>query len=664
MNEIRVESVYGFERIVAAVLNGNINQAFELSAILAGELDLPNPYLSYQRFSFAKDQIYGSGSPAVRMAALANLKIKPTMTNTDRILTYYRLQYETFTDLFSFMFDAARRIEENFGVSITQLMTGEVLQPIIVSLSAVTTPPEQTSPAVFLATMLYLVSILTGEAKEDAQEALRYAFEVEAYNELVKHGSAVRRPYFQYKAFLYNIMFNEKSKKAREKLAPAIRSLESYSGEKTIRYFYPRMQSYIPFFIVDKNAWYSGTPQQSGSVALYKPDFPHTATEGKPLLAGIYSSTGSGKTTLLNSLTYYAWLHGNFIVRLEIDMRDAMAAQLMALPLNPNHPAYPTLRAQGLEPMGIGINNVISLLVVEKRSDIDLVPSKPTAVDRLLFVENLDAFHLPWERIAAPKRIFALRFTGDIRTSARVFRTVIESFRLWRMKNKSIPTFMGIDEAYTGASSMPSYTYARALGMAAESSTNLMMTARGLGIALYIATQRPKMIVAGVRTQVSHIFAADVGEEKDMDVILSRIPKSSKDREAVESLFQRSEIRSDPYHWFVWVNLLNGQINVIRSAIAPTALEMPSKSSWDQFNDAKFALESWNEVPTLFKDIGTESNPMPIYEPFLPEKERKKRGTTVRPKTPASAEPEEQKEEEDQNGEEGQNENDEFFFKF
>ncbi len=642
MKELRVESVYGFERILTFLVAGQFDQAFKLSGILAGELGLPNPYLSYQRYGYAKAQIYGSAPLGVKMSAMASLHIRPTMTNTERILTYYKLQFETYNDIYSFLYDAARQIEGIFGVNITRLMTGQVLQPILVSLSAVTAPPEGISPNIFIATMLYLISILTGKEKDKSEKALRYAYLSEAYNDLAKNGSMFSRPYYQNKAFMYSIQFSEKANEAREKLMPAIKDLEGYASTRSVRYFYPRMATYFPFFVVDRNAWSSGTPQQSGSIALFRPEFQHTASEGTPLLGGIYSSTGSGKTTLLNSLTYYAWAHNNFVIRLEIDMRDAMAAQLMAIPLSQSHPAYATLRSQGINPSGVGAGNVVSVLVVERRADLDMVPSKPTAVDRLLYVENLDAFHLPWERVVAPKKVFALRFTGDIRTAARAFRTTLESFRLWRMRNKTIPAFMGIDEAYTGASSMPSYTYARALGMAAESSTNLMMTARGLGISLYVATQRPKMIVAGVRTQVSHIFAADVGEEKDIDVILSRIPKSSRDREAVEGLFTRSEIRSDPYHWFVWVNLLNGSINVIRSAVAPAAMEMPGKSSWDQFHDAKLSLETWDQAPTLFGNVGTESNPLPVHEPFLPERDRKKRGYIQRP---PKAEPEEKEDE-------------------
>ncbi|MDG7045600.1 MAG: hypothetical protein JRN32_02135 [Nitrososphaerota archaeon] len=641
MKELRVESVYGFERILTFLVAGQFDQAFKLSGILAGELGLPNPYLSYQRYGYAKAQIYGSAPLGVKMSAMVSLHIRPTMTNTERILTYYKLQFETYNDIYSFLFDAARQIEGVFGVNITRLMTGQVLQPILVSLSAVTAPPEGISPNIFIATMLYLISILTGKEKDKSEKALRYAYLSEAYNDLAKNGSMFSRPYYQNKAFMYSIQFNAKANDARERLVPAIKELEGYASTRSVRYFYPRMATYFPFFVVDRNAWSSGTPQQSGSIALFRPEFPHTASEGKPLLVGIYSSTGSGKTTLLNSLTYYAWIHNNFILRLEVDIRDAMAAQLMALPLPPQHPAYSTLRAQELNPSAVGIENIISVLIIENKADLDLVPNNPTSVDRVLYVENLDAFHLPWERIVAPRKVFSLRSSGNTRTGIRAFRSTLESFRTWRTKNRAIPTFIGVDEAYTGASSMPSYRQARALGMSAESFTDLAMVARGLGISLYLATQRPKMIVAGARTQLSHIFAADVGEEKDIDIILSRIPKSSRDREAVEGLFARSEIRSDPYHWFVWVNLLDGSINVIRSVIAPTSMEMPGKSSWDQFHDAKLSLETWDQVPTLFGNVGTESNPLPVYEPLLPERDRKKRGYIQRP---PKAEPEEDKE--------------------
>ena len=628
---IRVEAIYGYERIVSYVLNGRLDDAFKLADILAGQLGLPNPYLSYQRFQILKSVLYSHLPLGIKFSSLKGIRINPPMTKTNAVLTYYREMLDTYLDFFEFLYNAARKVEDVYGVNITQLMTGQVLQPIIVSLSAVTTPPENTSPDLFMAMMISLIACLTGKEKKSAFETLKYALLEMAYKELSETGPIYRRPEFQSKSLYYSVIFNQTFDSARASLAEAIRSLEEVSTEKYIRYFYPKMITYSPFFIVDRNAWYSGAPQSSGTISLYKPNFPAVATEGKPHSGGIYSSTGSGKTTLLNSLTYYALVNGNFALRLEIDMRDAMTPQLFALPLNQNHPAYTTLRAEGLSPIGLGAENVISLMVVEKKSDLDMIPVKPTAVDRVLYVQSLDAFHLPWERIVAPKKIFAIRYTGDMRSTARIFRTIIESFRVWRMQNKQIPIFVGIDEAYAGAGNMPSYTFARALGMATESSVNLMMTARGLSISLFVATQRPKMLSAGIRTQISHIFAADVGEEKDIEIILERIPKSSKDRESVENLLQQSEIRSDPYHWFIWVNMLQAKIEVIRSAIAPVAAEMPNMSSWDQFNEAKLALESWNSVPTLFNDIGTPTRPLPIYEPFLPERERTKKRKTPTP---------------------------------
>ncbi|MCL4344086.1 MAG: hypothetical protein JRN26_00985 [Nitrososphaerota archaeon] len=626
---IGIESVYGLERIIAQVTEGKVEQAFASSSALAGALELADPYISFTRYQQIKHQCDGSVPKGIALSNLKKLGVEIVgnmryMMHDDVLIMLANEKRNANVDLFEFLYEAARKIEDAYGISVIQLMTGQVLQPVLVSLSGVTTIPEGESPFVFKATMMYLISILTGKAHDEAREMYRLALGVELFGNLARKGYTWMQAPYTNEHLTYLTNFNETEARARNILDPAIKDLETYSGERTVRYSFPLMKQYFPFYIVDRNAWQTGNPQASGTIALYRPEFPHTATEGRALLGAVYSSTGSGKTTMLNSLTYYSLVHGNFAVRLEIDIRDSMSGQLMALPLSQRHPAYPTVKMQGIEPVGIGIENVISLMVVERKSDLDMVPGKPTKADRLLYVENLYAFHLPWERIAAPGKMLALRFS-DLRSTARAYRSMAESLRLWRIKDKRVPTIVSIDEAYQGASSMPSYSNAPALGMAAESSTNLMMTARGLGVALYVATQRPRMIAPGVRTQVSHIFAADVGEEKDMQVILDRVPKGSRDRQAVEMMFEQSQIRADPYHWFIWANLMNAQINVVRSVFPPTGSEMPTMTAWDQFNEAKLSFESWNQVPTLFNDIGTEGRPLPTFDAFLPEKEMKSR---------------------------------------
>ncbi|MDG6927737.1 MAG: ATP-binding protein [Nitrososphaerota archaeon] len=619
---INIESVYGLERIIAEMTEGKVEQAFASSSALAGAIGLADPYIAFTRYGLIRHQFSPSVSVGIALHNLAKLGAKPVFMYDDVQVMLANERLDMHRDLFEFLYEAARKIEEAYGISVIQLMTGQVIQPVLVSLSGVTTIPEGQSPYAFKATMIYLISILTGKAHDEAKELYKLALGVELYETLARKGYTWKRAYYANKYLMYLAQFNETESKARAILGPVIKDLESYSGERTVRYFYPPMKQYFPFYIVDRNAWQSGNPQASGTIALYRPEFPHTATANQALLGAIYSSTGSGKTTLLNSLSYYSLVHGNFVVRLDIDVRDSMQPQLMALPLDRKHPAYPTLKAQGIEPTGIGSDNVISVLVVEQRSDLDQIAWKPTKLDRIIYVEDAGAFHFPWNRIAAPGKLFAMRYVDD-RSTAKAYRTMVESLRMWRIKDRTIPIFVGLDEAYQAASSMASWSNARPFGMASESSTRLMMNARGLGIALFLATQRPKMITGGVRTQVSHIFAADVGEAKDMEVILDRVPRGSRDRQAVETLFEQSQIRADPYHWFIWVNLMTGQINVIRSTFPPTGSEMAGMAPWDQFKEEKLALEDWRQVPTLFNDIGTEKNPLPVYEALLPERELK-----------------------------------------
>ncbi|MCL4343911.1 MAG: hypothetical protein JRN26_04745 [Nitrososphaerota archaeon] len=621
---INIESVYGFERIISEITEGHFEKSFSSSSALAGAVGLADPYIAFTRYDLIRHQFSHGVSIGISLHNLAKLGTKPAFMYDDVQVMLSNEKLNMHLDLFEFLYEAARKIEEAYGISVVQLMTGQVIQPVLVSLSGVTTIPEGESPYIFKSTMMYIISILTGKAHDEAKKLYKIAIGVELYDTLAHKGYTWKRAYYANKYLMYLAQFNEVETTARSILGPAIKELESYSGERTVRYFFPPMKQYYPFYIVDRNAWQSGNPQASGTIALYRPDFPHTAVANQALLGAIYSSTGSGKTTLLNSLTYYSLVHGNFVVRLDIDVRDSMQPQLMALPLDKRHPAYPTLKSQGIDSTGIGADNVISVMVVEQKSDLDQIVWKPTKLDRLLYVEDARAFHFPWERIAAPRKLFAMRYVDD-RSTARAYRTMVESLRMWRIKDRTIPLFVGLDEAYQAASSMASWSNARAFGMASESSTKLMMNARGLGIALFLATQRPKMITGGVRTQVSHIFAADVGEQKDMEVILDRIPRGSKDRQAVEALFEQSQIRADPYHWFIWLNLMNGQINVIRSVFPPTGSEMPAMTPWDQFHEAKLSLDDWHAVPTLFNDIGTESNPLPLYEAFLPEKELKEK---------------------------------------
>jgi hypothetical protein len=646
VSEVKIEAIYGFENVISKLLSNQLDDAFKAASMLALELGLPNPLSAYEKYEVVKD-LYTHRIPyLIRADALRSLGVRPIITYEDGVKLFFQLKYQMLKELFVFLRRAKAVMEEAFGVPINTLMNPQVIDTIIYRSTGTILGSGSEQPNYQNAIISCIYSLLTGVELKRSIKLLKLALLHENYLWLAKHGPIIKRNVYVAMFLKYEFLFTRLHNAVRAKLEPHVRALTEGEGMKHLEYSLPRewlrdvdKRLPAPFLIVERRAWATGIPITNGTVNLDHPRFPWRSQANRPLLVTILAVTGSGKTTLLNSFALYMLERGSFGLRLEVDVDDRMQGQLMALPLHQNHPAIEELKFLQMQPRGLVVKrpnvvydeirrelrdpNVISLMVVKSKKDLDTLTTKPTKIDRIVYVKELSAFHLPWDRIYKPGRLITLRFHSE-RKTATVFTALLKSYALWRMSRKENPVFIQIDEAYLGAASRISMRYGKTYARSAEQTEVFMRGARGLAISTYLSTQRPFFVAAGTRSQVSHIFSSYLGEKRDIEAVLERLPPKAIDINVVDTFLNRSEIRSSPYFWFLWVNLLDSMVKVVRPVMPPTGAEMPDMTAWDQFDEYGLTYESWDQVPTLFKDVGTEENPLEVYEPFLPEKELEK----------------------------------------
>lgn len=672
--ELRIETIFGFENIVSKLLNNDLDDAFKAASMLSMELGLEDPLNTFQTFEVAKSLLH---SPyLVKAEALKNLGLKPTVGYEDNIKLFFRLKYQAIKDLFIFMHKARTVLEEAFGMPIYSLLSQNVVDQIFYRNTGTVLAEGSEQPTYHKAIITCIHYILLGIEPKNALKLLKLSLLHECYLYLAKHGNKLKRSHYTAMFMKYHIIYNRLQEKIRKFLTPHLRALESSESQTRIEYVLPKEWLHgiekrfpTPFLLVERRAWATGIPIANGTVNLHMPHplFPHKSEGSRPLLAAILAVTGSGKTTLLNAFALYMLERHNFGVRLEVDVDDRMQGQLMALPLHKDHPAQKELSFLGMEPRGLVVPkhnatkddieralrkpNVLSLMIVQNERDLDQLTTLPTKLDRVVYVKDPLAFHLPWDRIYSPGRLITLRFHSERKTAA-AFMTLMRSLTQWRMTRKDAPVFVQIDEAYLGAASKISMRYSRAYARSAEQTEIFMRGARGLAISTFVSTQRPFFVAAGARSQVSHIFSSFLGEKRDIEAVEERLPPNTIDVNIVDTILKRSEIRTAPYFWFLWINLLDSKVHVIRPCLPPTGAEMSDMTAWDQFHEYDLTLDSWHKVPTLFEDIGTPENPLPVYEPFLPEKEYEKMFMDRRRKTTPLAKEDVQEEQEEEEIEE------------
>ncbi|MEM3403755.1 MAG: hypothetical protein QXJ17_04405 [Nitrososphaeria archaeon] len=651
----RVEGVFGFERMLSNIVNGRIEDAYKIAAMLANELNIPSPYPSLEKYQIASHVLNARTPYFLKADVLKSLGLDPTLTFEENVKLLYRMKYEALRSLFVFMNRARILFEDSFGIPLHKLLNPQTVDTLIYTSTGAIAEVGSMQPDFVNSVILTIYSIICGTGIKQCLKLLKYSLLHECFIWLSKHGPLLRRSRYAAVGIKYEMLFSRMRSEVHAQLDPHVRTLGGEESLRHIEYVLPEewltsvsKRFPAPFLVVERRAWATGIPVANGTVNLQHQHFPWRAEANRPLLATILATTGSGKTTLLNSLAFYMLERGSFGLRLEIDVDDRMQGQLMALPLDEKHPAFESLKSQGCSPRGFVVRtptstepeitkhamnpSIVSLMVVKNRRELQELMTKPTKLDRLLFVRNHAAFHIPWDRMHKEGRLICLRFHSE-RNTGTVFSTLLKSFALWRMTRKDMPVFVQIDEAYLGAASRVSARYGRTYLRSAEQTEVFMRGARGLGIPTFLSTQRPYFVTAGARSQVSHIFSSYLGEGRDIDAVLEKLPPKSVDVNVVDTFLKRSEIRSKPYFWFLWLNLLDSEVKVVRPMMPPCGAEMPNMTAWDQFAKHGLAFESWDEVPTLFQDVGTEDNPLPLYEPFLPEKEveklldRRRKGT-------------------------------------
>lgn len=424
--ELRIETVFGFENIVSKLLNNDLDDAFKAASMLSMELGIEDPLSAYQAFDVAKNLM--TTPYLVKAEAMRSLGLKPTIGYEDGAKLFFKLKYQALRDIFTFLHRARKVMEDAFGMPLHSLVNQTFTDQLFYRSTGTVLAQGSEQPSFQNAIITCTIHILLGLNPRPAIKLLKLSLLHECYLYLAKHGPKLKRSTYVAMFMKYSLLYSRLQAKNRAFLTPHLRALDSAETQIRIEYALPSQWLHAvakkfpaPFLLVERRAWATGIPISHGTVNLHMPDFPCKSEPSRPLLATILAVTGSGKTTLLNSLALYMLERNNFGVRFEVDVDDRMQGQLMALPLNRNHAGVKELQLLGMEPRGLAVPkdnttrdelektcrdpNVLSLMIVQDERDLDQLTTLPTKIDRIVYVKEPLAFHLPWGHIYKPGRI-------------------------------------------------------------------------------------------------------------------------------------------------------------------------------------------------------------------------------------------------------------------
>jgi len=459
---------------------------------------------------------------------------------------------------------------------------------------------------------------------EKVEKLIEYAFMVNGVAGALKYSNPLRKMEYAVKLEEYRAKFKIAYLSINNEVSPRLAAFEEDYGESESkllyelnRYWYMWLEKKpsklpAPFFIIPKSAWSSGALPRSGMISLRPYRFPPFATRGRTVLNTIYGVLGSGKTMLLNSLACYRLDHHGFGLRLEIDHHRRFQAQLMATPLHRDHPVYSYLvDVLKLRPRPL---DVISLVVVRGDSDLKYA-NPPLKIDRILYVENPGAFHLGplWEALFKPGRLICLKFV-NMHVTGRAYTSLLKSFLEFRVEMRKAPMFIQIEEAMMGAAAKVSMMYSRSMLISAEEVEILIQGLRGLGLSGDLCSQRPSYIITSARGQASNVFAGHMAP-KDVEAIFEGLPEKGSFEIARQIISNGSISFNDNYKWFLWIDKSSGSVNFIRAAVPPCGAEIADRDPVELFEEFDLLADGWNRVKRL------NSEPLPEYEEFMPEKE-------------------------------------------
>ncbi len=449
-------------------------------------------------------------------------------------------------DRFNGLLELKERIEEAYGEDIGRLAPPGFIEDLISHQIGFSSSLGGYPAELYDACLLTSLALITGY-KDELPPLVSMALKIHYYMSIITE-SRYNIPLYTLKYRRLKKKFDILFKTTFSEIRPYIEKIKEIE-ESSIRYRLgplwitevSRSQDRLPavLFKIPNSSWMSGTIPHKGTIVLNPIHFDLFPTGNRALINAVYGITGSGKTTLITSLALARLDRGGFGFRAEIDVDMRMQTQLMALPLQKEHPAYKWLvEHERLKPRGLIVKRenmskeeiekelrdpaIIDLVVVTDDKQLDDV-WPPLKFSRVVYVERPDAFKLDFSILARPGRIISMRFVDD-HTTRLAYRSLVRSFMDWRRRNKKIKAFFQIEEALLGAAAMPSMIYGGSSVRSAETVAVLSRGARGLGLAMDISTQRASWLVAGARSQVSNIFTGYIGEKKDLDVVLQRLP--------------------------------------------------------------------------------------------------------------------------------------------
>ena len=499
------------------------------------------------------------------------------------------------------LFTALRRLNrlyrESEGLPLAVLLGDRTLFDARIFEAGLVKPPRDISTELYELALLLFWALLAEECPEnDVLAAIEAAFLYDCFLAMSRNNPERLEEAEEFKLRfreIYNRIYIG-LKRSVQDISYSTRSYElKFEVDPAEIKWLPGDPLPTPFFVVDRDLWVSGVLKQSGSVYL-EPLDPWAF-----LARGTYVPTtvdlgrrGSGKTTRLNALAQYRLEHGYCVLRTSID--DRVQDYLAVLPAKReyNEEAYETLvKTYKLRPRGV---EVVGLVIVEDEADLGSIPGPPTKIDRVLLVEDLDAFHLGeyWRLVLKPGRLVTLRYTNR-RNLTRAISTLYKSLLLFRQVNKSVPLTLQIDEAKFLASGAVRNKSTQALG-------DLLAAARGQRVVVDVATHRPAEVAPYLASESHNVLVSDM-DKRDLKEVLGNIPNLEFEKEIVNVA---TSGYMNAYKLTFWINRWRAlRVELVRSILPTFQVESDRFSTWEILEREGLTLPSWNDVPRLIPEV-------------------------------------------------------------
>jgi hypothetical protein len=636
---IPFQTIYGVETILVSLIKGEFDTAMNTASRLAPYYDAEDPMASWYNAEVIFNNINSSILTRTNLvkSVLDSTKTPKGCWNQASL---YQLAVSIRVDALDKIFrllNRAKIIQEQMrGTPIYQQLREGFTRELMLELAGVNTRSEY-STYIYNAMLLSVSWLLILGYDRRLLNVIELAFRHHtlAYMILNWKSSFYKAKWLKEKhevESMFPILYNA----MKGQLDPYLSQLETEEAPAKIEYLFPMhwIQAVdadpeklpAPFLIVPRRAWTDGKPPRSGEIELMYPKqgvVPLFPRGNEPLINTIFGSTGSGKTILENALAMARLDRGGFGIRLELDRYSRLQSQMMGLKLSHRHPAIKWVtEVEHLQPRGC---DIISLVVVENENDLSKIRSAPTKLDRLVYVQDVRAFELPWDRLYKRGRMLCVRFVSDSLT-LRALKTILKSFTRWR-ESETVPCFIQGDEALTLASSKIRAGYGKASIRLSDEIDTLFRNVRGMGIALDMSTQRPADVIKAATTEMTDLFVSNLGEE-DAEKVIAMLP-SSADRKVIRSLLTEGRLSHDQkIKWFVWMSKRQDSVGAIRAIFPPCGAEVQDTKREDLFAEEGLLLPSWADVKKLTKA------PLPQKIELLDDVEReleekKLRGTAM-----------------------------------